>query len=507
MTVSPSSRSTASWITWRSVLFVLSSVAVLTWVSLNWRTAGGYATLVGLTCFGVHLLGTFCVSRVLSRGPSFMAVARTLFDEGHRRRIVPSLYGVAIVIVGLLAAGIEADPNLSYGVQSFLTYSIGVVLAMSTLTLMVVACGSVSTDLEDRIIYTVLTKPIARGGYLFGKWLGLVAIIAVGLVATSLEIYLLARGVAIVHADTPEAVEAVEREIFTARIATEPRVLDFEDRVEYALKYLAARGDERSREEVEAEIFQRRRVLEADETRTYRFDGLVGGAEHVLRLRPRMFEAPASGRIQLELSFDGEPPRLVLLKRDQFTHLVVPPSAVLDHSVEVSIRNREADRVVMRGRDGLEVLRPAAGFSGNIVRSFVIYALYLAFIAALGVLCGAFLSFPVACLSVLVLSLAAAVSNYLLRVAEKSAKYARPPEELETIDRIFAGIEQIGVFTARLLAKFGGVSPTRHLVEGRLVSSTSVLEAGIVIGGLWIGGVVVVSILLFQRREIARVQV
>lgn len=495
--------------------FLVLLAAALVWAATQWRTSEGLAVLVFAVAWATYAVGWRLCVKGLSRGSGLWAVAHTIFDEGQRRHVVPSLVTASLGVVAALAANIDSQPSLTYGVQTFLSYAITTILAFAVLTVMVLACGSLSSDLEDRLVYSVLTKPLSRWRYLTGKWIGLVAVIVVVLGSGALELYLLARGVKVVFASQPAQVEAVERDVFTARLSARPQILDLEEQVRRRLPIVreqdpetfAHLGPEKVIAILREDELKRVRAIQADETRHYRFTGLEPTEECVLRLRPRMKEPPLSGQIEFELAFDDESPRLVLLEPSQFTHLGVPSSYLDDGILDVHIRNLESEFVVLSGEDGLEVLRPVSGFAANVGRSFAIYAISLGFIAALGVFAGSFLSFPVACFALLIISVAASSSSYLLEVSASAARFAPPVEELSTVDRVFHWIEELGVAVASVLSKFGRVSPTEALVEGRVVTLGSLVEAGLVIGVVWTGVTGALAMLAFRRRELARVQV
>ncbi len=104
-----------------------------------------------------------------------LAVAQNTFREALRNRV---LYTLLFFGVLLIASGIFLG-SLSYVDSERIFQSIGLaaIRIFGTATAIFVGIGLIYKEIERRTIFTILSKPISRGSFLLGKYLGLVATI------------------------------------------------------------------------------------------------------------------------------------------------------------------------------------------------------------------------------------------------------------------------------------------------------------------------------------------
>jgi ABC-type transport system involved in multi-copper enzyme maturation permease subunit len=114
------------------------------------------------------------------------AIARNAFREAVRDRVLYNLVVFVLLLItgaiflGEISAGQEAKIIVDLGLSAILLF--GVFIAIF------VGVGLVYKEIERRTLYAILSKPIGRGEFLLGKYLGLcltllvnVAIMGVGL--------------------------------------------------------------------------------------------------------------------------------------------------------------------------------------------------------------------------------------------------------------------------------------------------------------------------------------
>jgi ABC-type transport system involved in multi-copper enzyme maturation permease subunit len=100
-----------------------------------------------------------------------MAIARNAFREAVRDRVLYNLILFALLLIGSavfigeLSAGQEAKIVVDLGLSAMLLF--GVFIAIF------VGVGLVYKEIERRTLYAILSKPIGRGQFLLGKYLGL----------------------------------------------------------------------------------------------------------------------------------------------------------------------------------------------------------------------------------------------------------------------------------------------------------------------------------------------
>jgi hypothetical protein len=143
--------------------------------------------------------------------------------------------------------------------------------------------------------------------------------------------------------------------------------------------------------------------------------------------------------------------------------------------------------------DGLEVLYKADTFTANFIRAALLILCRLVFLAALGMLAGSFLSFPVAILFCLVIFFTGTVSGFLL----------------DSFDLMSRGIGQVYNYTIRLivqlLPRFDKYNPTNYLVPARLLSWSFLGRVALSMVFVKALLLLLLALLVFSFRELAKI--
>ncbi len=109
--------------------------------------------------------------------------------DAARRKIfyIVFLFGLAVVALSPLLPTFELGARAQFlrDISLSLTSLFGVALAI------ILSVGQVSGEVERRTIYNVLSKPVSRLQYLLGKYLGILATLAVILAVMGLEVLIL----------------------------------------------------------------------------------------------------------------------------------------------------------------------------------------------------------------------------------------------------------------------------------------------------------------------------
>lgn len=100
-----------------------------------------------------------------------LAIARNAFREAVRDRVLYNL----VLFVLLLTAGAIFLGELSAGQESKIIVDLGLsaMLLFGVFIAIFVGVGLVYKEIERRTLYAILSKPIGRGQFLLGKYLGL----------------------------------------------------------------------------------------------------------------------------------------------------------------------------------------------------------------------------------------------------------------------------------------------------------------------------------------------
>ncbi|HMH45607.1 MAG TPA: ABC transporter permease subunit [Pyrinomonadaceae bacterium] len=107
----------------------------------------------------------------LSSLQTTLAIARNAFREAVRDRVLYNL----VLFVLLLTAGAIFLGELSAGQETKIIIDLGLsaMLLFGVFIAIFVGVGLVYKEIERRTLYAILTKPIGRGQFLLGKYLGL----------------------------------------------------------------------------------------------------------------------------------------------------------------------------------------------------------------------------------------------------------------------------------------------------------------------------------------------
>lgn len=111
------------------------------------------------------------ITRQASALMQIAAIARNAFREAVRDRVLYNLVIFALLLIagaiflGELSAGQEAKIIVDLGLSAILLF--GVFIAIF------VGVGLVYKEIERRTLYSILSKPVGRGEFLLGKYLGL----------------------------------------------------------------------------------------------------------------------------------------------------------------------------------------------------------------------------------------------------------------------------------------------------------------------------------------------
>jgi ABC-type transport system involved in multi-copper enzyme maturation permease subunit len=140
-----------------------------------------------------------------------ITIARLTIREAARRRILWVLLALTVVSVGLTSWGTGALAGLArgegtteleirIGVSQILILAAFMFSFILAMTAAFLGAPAIANDLESGIALALLARPIRRSGYVAGRWLGLVAVVAVYAAASG---FLEIGAVAILTGHTP----------------------------------------------------------------------------------------------------------------------------------------------------------------------------------------------------------------------------------------------------------------------------------------------------------------
>ena len=422
------------------------------------------------------LLGIVLLRRVLAGSGPIVGVARAIVEEAISTRL--SIVLVMLVVVTLPALPLLLDPaeRLAYRIQFFLNWSLSgatILLAMITIAL---GCGSVCGDIDSRQIHMALSKPLRRWEYLVGKWLGVVLLdlLLVGLVGIGVATFALAQ------ARTPAADAAdriaVDEQVLTARASARPlhpSGTEFETSIEATIEQIRKddptlfdKDPARARKRIYSQRIHEWHTITADVVSSFVFTGLdpkrMQSPVVQLRLEPYADNSSISrADVRFALWLDERPFPVRDGVHEDYTfstgtvHTIdLPVSAITpDGTLRLTMANRN---LVMPGEDrptsisftpgkGLEVLYRVGGFGGNFLRCLVVMWAKLAMLAAVALAAAAWLGFPTALLTSLMVFVTAVASAFFADAIDIYTGLDRRDATLVSMLRL-----RLGIFAERL---------------------------------------------------------
>ena len=476
--------------------------------------------------------------QLLGLGGQMAAVARTVLAESMATRAAPAFLAILFIALFALTTPHTEGTPVRYMVQTYLSYAFTITSILAGILTLLLACKTLSREIDEKLVETLAVKPIGRIRYLAGKWLGLVILNAILLSVAMTVIYVftvhhIGRRPALNARDA----ESIREEILTARdfiparpwpsldeqiykrmerLRTEKRGdlyrIGQKEAVKKELGPLSEEktielGSARALAQLRKIVPRRWRSIGPGRSRSFLFEGLshLRDRESPLRLRYR-FAAPPGGEagpVHLTVSTGGGNRGVEFTTRDA-GYLDIDPESINDKGRLILELNNPPDSpgtVIFSSRDGLELLRSQSRFEGNLLRASLAVWIKLSFLSMLGLLCSSFLGFPVAVLFCGMVLLGATTSPFLLDSADISHNADSPGGFFEAFATTTTTV------IAKTLGRYSEFNPGLQLVDGRLFSWLELARCFLWIGLLWTGFAGSLAACFYSRRELARVQV
>ncbi len=447
---------------------------------------------------------------------SIWAVATNTIKQALRMKVAAVFLILLLVLLPVMGVSTTGDGTLKGRLQTFVSYGLSLTSLLLCLLTIIISIYSVTSDIEQRQIYTVITKPIRRFEFLLGKLLGVVL----------LDVILLSLFAAIIYTITiytPEFFNAIEteriqanNEFFTARAALTVPPVDVSQEVEDTYKKLEISNElpeNLSRDEIIAELTRQqqlaKRAADVGQVLVWEFDNVDPLAQSMfikfkydVAVNPpdmQVYGRWFAGDYQyIRYGTESKSPiydRIHKHSVRNFHEIEVPADVVPEHGhLAVAFLNAPLNNtVIFFPPDGIEVLYKADTFTGNFVRAVLLILFRLIFLACLGILASTFLSFPVAILLCLVLFSTASVSGFVI----------------ESFSFLSENISVIYSYTIKLviqlLPKFDKFNPTKFLVPARLLSWPLLAKCAAVMVCIKAFLLLLLALLIFSYREIAKI--
>ncbi|MFC1792977.1 ABC transporter permease [Planctomycetota bacterium] len=449
---------------------------------------------------------------------SIWAVAINTIKQALRIKVAVVFTIILIVLLPVLGITTTGDETLKGRLQTFVSYSLSLTSFLLCLQTIIVSIYTVTSDIEKRQIYTVITKPIRRYQLILGKLFGVIAMNIILLGLFSAIIYTIAIYTPkFINVPEYELIEA-NNEFYTARASLNVPEVDVTQEVKDRYTDLDRRGELPANvpsEEIIAQLTQQaqlaKRAAGVGQILLWEFDNVESLAENIfIKFKYDVSVNPPDSQVWgrwfvgdyqfFKYGTQSKTPIYDEVHKHSvrdFHEIEVPADVVPEHGkLAVAFMNAPLNSVaIIFPPDGLEVLYKADSFGSNFVRAVLLVLFRLIFLACLGVLAASFLSFPVAILFCFVIFFTASFSGFVL----------------ESFD--FLG-ENIGVvysyslkWVIQLLPQFDKFNPTKFLVPARLISWPFLVKCALSMVCIKAFLILIFSLVIFRYREIARITV
>ncbi len=452
------------------------------------------------------------------------AVAVNTIRQALRMKIAVMFIVLLLVLLPVMGLTATGDGTLKGRLQTFVSYGLSLTSLLLCLLTIIVSVFTITSDIEQRQIYTVATKPIRRYQLLLGKLLGVVVLNVALVTLFAGIVYAVVVFLPGFYNASESTLREIENEFYTARAGLVPAAPDVQDEVIALYNRLEKTGQLREayptlpRDQILKELTLRKQL---EKRATGVGEGLVWEFENVrpldpdqsvfIRFKYDVAVDPPNGQVygrwqigdmrQVRYGWDFKTPIWPEDRADPvrtFREIEVPARVIAaDGYLAVGFLNVPYNNttVIFPLEDGLEILYKADTFTGNFIRGALLILFRLIFLACLGLLAASFLSFPVAILFCLVIFFTGTVSGFIL----------------ESFEQLSAGAWQIYSYTigalVRLLPQFDKYNPTTFLVPGRLIAWSFLGHVLLFMVCIKASLLLVLALIVFSFRELARIVV
>ncbi len=452
------------------------------------------------------------------------AVATNTIRQALRMKVAAVFLLLLLVLLPVLGFTATGDGTFRGRLQTFVSYGLSLTGLLLSLLTIIVSVYTITSDIEQRQIYTVVTKPIRRYQLILGKVLGVIVLDTALLALFAGILYGLTSLMPRLTHPSAQELQDAQNEFYTARASLVPPRIDVSKEVDELYKKLKADGSLDAiypnfpEQEIRKELTNRKRM----ERRAVGIgQGIVWEFANVrpadpnqslfIRFKYDVSVTPPDEQVYgdwrvgdlrgLRTGTPVDTPVFRIPRKDviqKFHEIEVPAAAVArDGYLAVGFLNPPLNQtvVIFPPEDGLEVLYKADTFTANFIRGLLLILCRLVFLACLGALAASFLSFPVAILFCLVIFFTGTVSGFVI----------------ESFSYMSKNISQIYAYTVQglvqLLPQFDKYNPTKFLVPGRLMTWSFLGQAALVAVAIKATVLLVLALIIFSFRELAKVVV
>lgn len=453
-----------------------------------------------------------------------LAIALISVRNAIRSKIVMVLLAFLLITLIGLPLTLQGDGTLPGHVRVLIRYTLGLATLILSIATVWASCAAISTEIRDRQIQLVVSKPVRASQIWLGKWLGLMAINVLFLMLCFVSTYAALRGTTTPDRWSDTEIEQLHTEILVAQYKLAPQPRDVREEVQRQYRAARARGEwpeEIPTQEVLPRI-ERALRTQANSVPAGSSNRWVFNVPHpppedrplILRYRfslSVMDLDPVSGSWTIgslqashrQVETFEQPPRT-------WHSVAISPDRIEDDGTLTAEFANHADRtvtVIFQPDEGLHLMVYAGGFLMNYFRAGLLILFHLSFLAAVGVTAGAYFSIPVAAMTSFYALLLINAARFIGRIAEGTASgghgHAHGPHGGWFQDAIHLTSHLVHRGLYAVIRPLESANPLDYLVVGEWIPWT---EVGYMFGVkvvLYSGILMVLGAWHMARKEVA----
>ncbi len=451
-------------------------------------------------------------------------IAKNTFSQAIRMKLALTVIVLLFLLLPLMSKEMVGDGSLTGKLQTFSSYGLSLTSLLLSFLTITIACYSLSTDIKEKQIFSIVTKPVARFEIMLGKFLGVVIFNALMLFVFSSIIYGLTIAIPRFAKAPPQEIANAEQTFFTARTGIVPQIDRNQILLEAEQEYQTLRDQNqlpegRSKTELinsfVGQKYLQEMSVEPGAAKSWKFYNIkIRSADDLVyvRFKYEVSVSPPDNTIAGRWvigdfrQFDNADAKGLqtpiydsYVRKDSvksFHEIQVPAECVAaDGFLEVGFQNMYYNNTTVIPKD-IEILYRSGSFGLNFFMASVLLFVRLVFLAALGVSVSAWLSFPVAIFACLVIFFTGMVNGFIV----------------DAIDMLGSEASVFYGFTIKplleLLPRFDGeYNPTPQIINAKLIGWGFLVKAIAITAVMKSGLLLLIGIYIFNKKEIAKVTV
>lgn len=451
---------------------------------------------------------------------SIFAIALISIRNAIRSKLVIVLLFFLLVTLIGLPLTIRSDGTAAGHVRLLLRYTLGLSTLILSIATVWTSCAAISTEIRDRQIQMLTSKPVHAFQLWLGKWLGLTLMNTALLLLCAAVTY-----GALLWSTRPGQLSEAEQaelteEILLAQRPIYPIPIPLDEEIRSAYQDSRRRGEwpeevptSQIMPIIERRVRARAHAVAPDSFNRWNFRvPRLRDPERPLLLRYRVAAStldmePIQGHWQIGAPGSGTremypvhiPPRT-------WHSLQIPPELIDDQNqltIEFANTHPRPVTLIFEPEDDLRLLVYQGQFLPNYFRAILLILLHLGFLAAIGVTAGAWFSIPVAAMFSFYMLLLVQAGRFISQIAAREVHVAQSPDAGWFSEAVATVTYWIYALLNLVIQPVYAVNPLEPVSSGEWIPWTEVGLMFIIRVVVYSGILMLIGVWHLRRKEVA----